>query len=82
MPDLESRGFKIAFDSHGQRVDPDTQTRVVSVESIESVRSYMAKRFPALANSPIVETRVCQYENTSSWLLFAACADERPMVEQ
>ena len=66
MPDLESRGFKIAFDSHGQRVDTDTQTRVVSAESIERVRAYVAKRFPALANSPIVETRVCQYENTSN----------------
>jgi hypothetical protein len=31
----------------------------------------------ALASLPEV-----QYENTSSWLLFAACADERPMVEQ
>ena len=66
MPDLESRGFKIAFDSHGERVDPDTQTRVVSAESIERVRAYVAKRFPALANAPIVETRVCQYENTSN----------------
>jgi monomeric sarcosine oxidase len=66
MPDLESRGFKIAFDSHGERVDPDTQARVVSAESIERVRAYVAKRFPALANAPIVETRVCQYENTSS----------------
>jgi sarcosine oxidase len=66
MPDLESRGFKIAFDSHGQRVDPDTQTRVVSAESVEHVRMYVAKRFPALANAPIVETRVCQYENTSN----------------
>jgi monomeric sarcosine oxidase len=66
MPDLESRGFKIAFDSHGPRVDPDTQTRVVSAESVERVREYVAKRFPALANAPIVETRVCQYENTSN----------------
>jgi glycine/D-amino acid oxidase-like deaminating enzyme len=66
MPDLESRGFKIAFDSHGERVDPDTQTRVVSADSIERVLAYVAKRFPALANAPIVETRVCQYENTSN----------------
>ena len=66
MPDLESRGFKIAFDSHGERVDPDTQTRVVSTQSVEHVRDYVAKRFPALANAPIVETRVCQYENTSN----------------
>jgi sarcosine oxidase len=66
MPDLESRGFKIAFDSHGQRVDPDTQARVVAAESIERVRAYVAKRFPALAKTPVVETRVCQYENTSN----------------
>ena len=66
MPDLESRGFKIAFDSHGERVDPDTQSRVVSAQSVEHVREYVARRFPVLANAPIVETRVCQYENTSN----------------
>jgi sarcosine oxidase len=66
MPNLESRGFKIAFDSHGERVDPDTQSRVVSAESVERVRDYVTRRFPALANAPIVETRVCQYENTSN----------------
>jgi sarcosine oxidase len=66
MPDLETRGFKIAFDYHGERVDPDTQSRVVSQKSIHRMRQYVAKRFPNLRNSPIVETRVCQYENTSS----------------
>ena len=66
MPDLESRGFKIAFDGHGERTDPDTQHRVVSEQSTERVRSYVAKRFPALRDAPVVETRVCQYENTSN----------------
>jgi sarcosine oxidase len=66
MPDLESRGFKIALDHHGDRVDPDTQSRVVSREASERVRAYVAERFPELRNSPIVETRVCQYENTSN----------------
>lgn len=66
MPDLESRGFKIALDHHGERVDPDTQSRVASAESSERVRNYVAERFPALRNAPIVETRVCQYENTSN----------------
>jgi monomeric sarcosine oxidase len=66
MPDLESRGFKIALDHHGERVDPDTQFRVVSQESTARVRAYVAERFPALRNAPIVETRVCQYENTSN----------------
>ena len=30
MPDLEARGFKIALDKHGVRVDPDTQSRIVT----------------------------------------------------
>ncbi len=66
MPDLEARGFKIALDRHGPRVDPDTQSRIVSEASAEEVSAYVAGRFPALRGAPIVETRVCQYENTSS----------------
>ncbi|MFI5059258.1 MAG: FAD-dependent oxidoreductase [Candidatus Acidiferrales bacterium] len=66
MPDLESRGLKIAFDDHGERMDPDTQSRLVSPKMMEAARKYVAGRFPALRNAPIVETRVCQYENTSS----------------
>src|SRR6202011_5226455 len=66
MPDLEGRGFKIALDRHGVRVDPDTQSRIVSEEAAEEVRRYVARRFPGLRDAPIVETRVCQYENTSS----------------
>jgi monomeric sarcosine oxidase len=66
LPDLESRGFKIALDRHGERVDPDTHPRVVSAQSAEEVRRYVARRFPALKDAPVVETRVCQYENTSN----------------
>ena len=66
MPDIESRGLKIAFDEHGERVDPDTQSRIVSLEMTKAVRQYVARRFPALRDAPIVETRVCQYENSSS----------------
>ena len=29
-------------------------------------RAFLAERFPALAAAPLVETRVCQYENTST----------------
>jgi len=66
MPDIEGRGLKIAFDEHGERVDPDTQSRIVSPAMTELVRKYVARRFPALKDAPIVETRVCQYENTSN----------------
>jgi len=66
MPDIESRGLKIAYDGHGDRVDPDTESRIVSPVMRERVRAYVALRFPDLKDAPIVETRVCQYENTSS----------------
>jgi sarcosine oxidase len=66
MPDIESRGFKLAHDRHGPLVDPDTQSRVTSPEALDTARKYLARRFPALRDAPILETRVCQYENTSN----------------
>ena len=66
MPDIEGRGFKIAWDQHGKKVDPDTQIRVPTPDLAKKARAYVAKRFPGLKDAPIVETRVCQYENTSS----------------
>jgi glycine/D-amino acid oxidase-like deaminating enzyme len=66
MPDIEARGLKLARDAHGERVDPDTQSRLVSPEGVEWARGFVARRFPALKDAPIVETRVCQYENTSN----------------
>ncbi len=66
MPDLESRGFKIALDRHGPPFDPDTGARVPDPAGIAAMRAYLAERFPALAQAPLVEARVCQYENTSN----------------
>jgi sarcosine oxidase len=66
MPDLESRGFKVADDRHGPIVDPDTQPRMASVQAIAAARNFISKRFPELKHAPIVESRVCQYENTSN----------------
>ena len=61
MPDIESRGFKIAHDKHGPLVDPDRGDRVASPGALADKRAYLAKRFPALANAPLTEERVCQY---------------------
>ena len=48
FPDIETRGFKVAFDLHGPAFDPDTGTRIVSTEKIAMVRAYVKDRFPAL----------------------------------
>ena len=66
FPDLESRGFKIAHDQHGPRFDPDLGDRQVSAAGLAEIRAYLGRRFPALAARPLVESRVCQYENSSS----------------
>src|SRR5581483_11114929 len=66
FPDLETRGFKVAFDKHGPLVDPDTLNRFVMPEKVAAARAYVNERFPALGNSPIVDSRVCQYENTAN----------------
>ena len=66
MPDLEGRGFKIARDAHGPRMDPDSGDRVHSPEALADIRAYMARRFPAMADRPLNEARVCQYENSAN----------------
>lgn len=66
LPNIEGRGAKIAIDAHGTRFDPDTGERVVTASGLNAVREYVAQRVPSLANAPVTETRVCQYENTSN----------------
>ncbi|HEY0686460.1 MAG TPA: FAD-dependent oxidoreductase [Steroidobacter sp.] len=66
FPSLESRGFKIAIDAHGPRVDPDTNDRIISAEGLKQVRAYLARRFPGVAKRPLSESRVCQYENSDN----------------
>jgi len=66
LPNLDSRGCKIAIDAHGPEFDPDRGERIVSRELTQAVREYIARRVPLLANAPVTETRVCQYENTSN----------------
>jgi len=62
IPSHERRGLKLADDTAGPEVDPTTQQRVPSAEGTARARAFVAKRFPALADAPLVETRVCQYE--------------------
>jgi len=66
FPSLENRGIKLAFDNHGAEFDPDAGDRCVPESSIHAARSYLAERFPALADAPLTESRVCQYANTSN----------------
>ncbi len=66
LPSLEGRGFKVANDTHGASVDPDTQDRRASEKGEDVARDFLARRFPTLAEKPLTESRVCQYENSSN----------------
>jgi sarcosine oxidase len=66
IPDFKGRGFKVAPDRHGPAFDPDTGTRVITPETLATVRKFVAKRFPGLKDAPLVSSEVCQYENTSN----------------
>ena len=66
IPNIENRGFKIAIDRHGPQFDPDRDDRVASNAGGEEVRAYLATRMPGLTDAPVLESRVCQYENTSN----------------
>jgi sarcosine oxidase len=66
FPNLEGRGFKIARDTHGGDFDPDTGDRRMSEEGMGLLRTFVERRFPALAQQPFTEFRVCQYENSSN----------------
>jgi glycine/D-amino acid oxidase-like deaminating enzyme len=65
IPGNENRGFKIADGTPGPSFDPTTGDRTVSEAGVRAARDYMARRFPALARAPLVESRVCQYPLTS-----------------
>lgn len=59
------RGFKVADDTRGPVFDPTAGERVVSPEGLRAARDYLAYRFPLLKGAPLLESRVCQYENTA-----------------
>lgn len=64
IPGSDRRGFKMADDTRGAAFDPTCGERVVSRATLKRVREYLAFRFPAMKDAPLIETRVCQYEQT------------------
>lgn len=64
IPGNDGRGFKIADDTRGPAFDPTNGNREISNERLQQARAYMEFRFPGMQGAPLVETRVCQYEQT------------------
>ncbi len=64
IPGNERRGFKVADDTRGEAFDPEAGERTPSADALARARELLAERFPDLAKAPLLESRVCQYENS------------------
>jgi glycine/D-amino acid oxidase-like deaminating enzyme len=65
VPGNHWRGFKIADDTRGAVIDPSTMEREISQEKLSAAREYLGMRFPAMTRAPLLESRICQYENST-----------------
>jgi len=65
IPGNERRGMKVADDSAGEEVNPTTMDRAPSAAGLANARRIVRERFPGLSDAPLVESRACQYEESS-----------------
>ena len=65
-PDIDGRGVKVGLDEHGGPIDPDSDERIADPWSLAHAREWLARRIPALARAPVIESRVCAYENSAT----------------
>jgi glycine/D-amino acid oxidase-like deaminating enzyme len=59
-----NRGFKIGVDIRGEIFDPTEGERTFTPETLSRAREFLSHRFPGLKDSPLLENRVCPYENS------------------
>jgi sarcosine oxidase len=64
IPDIGSRGFKLADDTRGESIDPTNAERTASAEGIARAKDLLAQRFPEMTGAPLIASEVCQYENS------------------
>jgi len=64
VPGNAHRGFKIADDTPGPPFDPTDGDRATTPAQIDAARAFLRRRFPALADAPMLGGEVCQYENS------------------
>lgn len=62
FPSIDYRGLKVCPSGELTAFDPETDERIVAAYQVKRARDYVALRFPALRDQPILETRVCQLE--------------------
>jgi glycine/D-amino acid oxidase-like deaminating enzyme len=68
---------KIANHGPGREMSPESPQRAVTSEEEENLRKFLSWAFPALADAPIVHTRVCMYCETHDGNFWIAPDPER-----
>ena len=68
---------KIANHGAGHEMSPESPKRAVTSEDEENLRKFLSWAFPALAEAPIVYTRVCMYCDTHDGNFWIAPDPER-----
>ena len=61
----DNRGFRVRLRGSAP-VDPDTSDRSFDRSYDALARTFLADRFPALASAPLLETRACHYDMSTS----------------
>ena len=65
FPDIEGRGLKVAPYPDYNTFNPDTDERLINHYQVKRTHDFVKKRFPALGDQPITESRVCQVTNST-----------------
>jgi len=68
---------KIANHGPGREMSPESSGQVVNSEDEKNLRKFLGATFPALAEAPIVHTRVCMYCDTHDGHFWIARDPER-----
>ena len=68
---------KVANHARGREMSPESLERAVTPQEEANLREFLAETFPALANSPIVYTRICLYCDTYDGHFWIAPDPER-----
>ncbi len=69
---------KIANHGAGREMSPDSPDRVVTADEKKDLRAFLRSTIPALADAPIVYTRICMYCDTNDGDFWIAPDPERP----
>ncbi len=78
IPGNLHRGFKVADDFRGAPIDPTSADRGGTPEALLIARKTLARRFPELADAPLLGAEICQYENSPDGHLIL---DRHPAAE-